>query len=101
MGCDEQNETMNSLVFLTLLALAVCATALKASYPTPPPTFEAADYFKWTTKYGESRRGEIAINFDGDDSINMTRVDLVGDAHARGYAHGYLLSHGEFLSSLN
>src|SRR5689334_14627340 len=83
------------LSVVALLASVVSGTV----YPEPPPTLDPKPYTTWN-KIGVkgSRRGDISVPFtnaDGTtDSVNMIRLDLVGDAKTRGYAHGYLLAKG-------
>jgi hypothetical protein len=60
--------------------------------------FEASEYTTWNQlrRVGKSRRAEIDISFkaaDGsDDQVQMVRLDLVGNAKERGFAHGSLLA---------
>ncbi len=88
------------LAFNFLISLLFVAQATAGTYAEPPPTFEAAQYTVWDklTIKG-SRKGTIHIPFTGadgqPDSVSMTRLDLVGDSHARGYAHGYLMAKGK------
>lgn len=46
---------------------------------------------------GKSKVGEIYIPFTAEDGssdfVQMSRLDLVGDARTRGYDHGYLMAH--------
>ena len=82
----------NMLKLVVTLCLAAAVHVL-ADYPAPPQTFDAHDYTKWSdVVVGESKRAEIDINFDGGDYIKLYRLDLVGDAKARGFAHGSLLA---------
>lgn len=82
---------MRLLCFLLLLGVLACIAA-------EPATYEAGDYTTWNRlrKVGDSKRGEIHVPLtttDGsEDSIDMVRLDLVGDAYTRGYAHGALLT---------
>lgn len=85
---------MNSI--LILLVLSIIAVAF-ASYPEPPPTFEASKWTTWERKtVAGSRRGAINVQFSdasgNPDFIKMTRLDLIGDATQRGFAHGALLA---------
>jgi len=82
-------------LLLALLAAVVSAT----DYPPAPQSFEAAKFTAWereNTEVAGSRRANIDVPFtaaDGSqDSIKMWRLDLVGDSHARGFAHGALLA---------
>jgi len=82
--------------FLSVLATVALVVA-QNTYPEPPATFEASKYTKWDLrKVGESRRGEIDVEFtaaDGTpDFVRMIRLDLVGDSKTRGIAHGALLA---------
>ncbi len=88
---------MKATFFAVILNFLLLPVALCATYQTPPPTFEAKEYTNWNNlkRAGKSRRGDIYVPFkanDGsDDFVSMTRVDLVGNAYDRGYAHGFLL----------
>jgi len=85
------------LMFLALV-LGVLACAFAANtYPAPPVTFAASKYTTWLkTKVGDSKRGEIDIQFQDSsgnpDYVKMVRLDLNGDAKTRGFAHGALLT---------
>jgi hypothetical protein len=85
--------------FAVLFAVPVVRST---TYKTPPPTLEAKDFTKWDNvkRSGNSRRAEIHAEFkaeDGsDDFVHMYRLDLVGTAYERGYAHGFLLSKGSY-----
>jgi hypothetical protein len=83
---------------LALLAAAcflqVCTAA---DYPPAPQSFDAAKFTAWEKQeVAGSRRANIDVSFtaaDGSqDTIKMWRLDLVGDSHARGFAHGALLA---------
>jgi len=80
------------LVFLALIAVVAATT-----YPEAPPIFEALPHTTWRKlRHEQSRVGDIQIPFTGEDGsadqVSMIRLDLVGDAKARGFAHGFLLS---------
>lgn len=86
------------LNFLVLATAALTATVTATEYPEPPQIF---DYSAQTTtwdkiKSGNSRVGKIDIPFVGtdgsEDAFQMTRLDLVGDAHTRGYDFGFLMA---------
>jgi len=81
-----------SLIGATFLVSSTSATV----YKEPPPTLDPKPYTTWQKSKLTSKRGEINIPFtntDGSsDSVNMIRLDLVGDSATRGYAHGYLLA---------
>ena len=82
-----------------LVTLVFAATAIAGTYKEAPPTFLAKDYSSWDLKKsGSSRRGKIQVDFKDaegkDDFVLLTRLDLVGDAKARGFAHGALLAKG-------
>lgn len=70
-------------------------------YPPAPATFEAKDYTQWTHKIKDARRATISVPFKdaegNDDSVEITRLDVVGDSYSRGYGHGYLLAKGKIL----
>lgn len=89
---------MNSFMLLCLvLGVLACAFASNNVYPEPQPTFEANKWTSWERKnVGGSRRGKIDVQFNdangNPDYIKMVRLDLIGDAHARGFAHGALLA---------
>lgn len=91
------------LSFLVLSCFCYNAQA-QADYATPPPTFEANLYTEWHDSHSDlkgSRRANIKVPFTNDsgesDSVDIIRVDLVGDeSYQRGYAHGYLLA-GEII----
>lgn len=63
-----------------------------------PPVFEARDYTSWTSvaSDGQSRRASVNVPFvngTGDeDNVFLVRLDLHGDATARGVAQGELLA---------
>lgn len=100
MLVPEHNEflTMKAIFTVIIAALATIST-LAATYPTPPPTFQAKEFTHWSLKRaGKSRRADINIDFkaeDGsDDYIHLYRLDLQGTAYERGYGHGYLMAKG-------
>lgn len=84
----------NFVLLLAVLAVAFAQT----EFPEPPPTFQAAEFTKWDEDFtvAKSRRSTIDVRFtaaDGSpDAIQMKRLDLVGDAKERGFAHGALLA---------
>lgn len=87
-------------------ALLVSATA--GTYPEPPATFEANAYTTWDqVGVAGSRKAEIYVPFtaaDGSsDFVRTQKLDLIGDGHARGYAHGYLMKNEitQFLRKLD
>ncbi len=90
------------LTFALLTAcLAASATAANV-YPEPPPTLDPKPYTTWDKlSHKGSRKGRISVPFTGSDgsadSVNMYRLDLVGDAKTRGYAHGYLMAKGKLV----
>ena len=74
-------------------------------YQEPPPTFDPKPNTVWDKlEHKGSKRGALNVKFTGTDgiadSVNMYRLDLVGDSHARGFAHGYLLAKGDFLENI-
>jgi len=77
---------------LSLLAVVAVAT----TYPEAPAIFDAIPHTTWGRRHEKSRVGEILVPFTAEDGsadqIKMIRLDLVGDAKTRGYAHGFLLS---------
>ena len=71
-----------------LALLAASASALPSSY-------KASDYTTFDRRsVSGSRRAQISIPVDAaaDDVIDMVRLDLVGDAKARGFAQGALIT---------
>jgi hypothetical protein len=84
--------------FINLVVLLAILACVYADYPEPPPTFEATKYTTWDTSFtaGNSRRSVVDIRFDDADGnpdyITMKRLDLVGTAKERGFAHGALLA---------
>ena len=81
------------VIVLSLLVLALVSVVL-ADYPAPPQTFNAADWTKWEdVSVKDSKRAMVDISFDGGDYIKLFRLDLVGDAKARGFAQGALMAH--------
>lgn len=90
-----------SMVLLALLAAVLSvATSLAQGnnkYPAPQPTFDADAYTTWhKLPAKKSRRADVQVRFQDaqgqEDYINLFRLDLVGDAYERGYAHGHLMS---------
>ena len=63
-----------------------------------PPVFEAGEYTSWTSvaSDGQSRRASVNVPFvngtGDDDNVFLLRLDLYGDATARGVAQGELLA---------
>ena len=88
---------MYSTLGLIVTAGVVSATSISptTTYVTPPPIFDALSHTTWSRTSANSRIGDITVPFtntDGnEDNIKMYRLDLVGDAHTKGYDHGYLL----------
>lgn len=87
---------MLTAAVLSALLFNVAAT----TYKEPPPTLDPKPYTVWDkVTIGGSKVGKINVPFTADDGsadeVFMKRVDLVGDASARGYAHGYLLAKGK------
>jgi hypothetical protein len=82
----------------SILSLGIIAvSSAQVDFQTPPPIFEASTYTTWDKKSVDgSRRGQIYVPFKdaqgNDDFVSMLRLDLVGDAKARGHAHGKLLA---------
>jgi len=76
----------------SLLCAALAGTAAATYYP---PILDPAPYTTWTGSYNGSKVAEVSVpftNIDGEaDSQDYARLDLVGDAAARGFAHGYLM----------
>jgi hypothetical protein len=89
---------MNFILIVLILGCVSFVALSQNVYPEPPPTFQAKEFTTWNNKkVGNSRRGEIHIPFtnptDGsNDFVSMTRVDLLGNAYDRGFAHGALLT---------
>lgn len=86
------------LFVVVALVIAAAAAAASSSYPPPQQTFTASKYTRFSPRdiVGKSRMGVIDVQFtaaDGSkDYIQMKRLDLVGDAKERGFAHGALLA---------
>ena len=81
--------------FIVLLVAVLIATSV--AYNTPGETFQASGYTKWDYKrVSGSKRAEVYVPFmdqnANQDYIKLFRLDLVGDAYARGFAHGALLT---------
>lgn len=76
---------------LFIFALVFCAIVQIQGFQNPPPTYEAKDYTTWYGTSGNSRVGSISIPAGDSDTINLYRLDLVGDAYTRGFDHGALL----------
>jgi hypothetical protein len=75
-----------------IVVLALFVVVAHAAYPTPPPTFDAKTYTTWApVDIHGSRKATIYVPFNGTDFVSMARIDLVGDAYTRGFAHGALL----------
>lgn len=83
-----------NIIFVVTLCHLLSVFIISAE---PGATYEASDHTKWNRlrKVGDSHRAEISVpfvNIDGnDDSIDLIRLDLVGDGYTRGFAHGSLL----------
>lgn len=79
-----------------LICLLVVVVALVCAYKEAPRTFEAKDFTRWGKFHEASKKGSIKVDFTDDagnaDVIELTRLDLVGDAKSRGIAHGALLA---------
>lgn len=83
-----------------IIAAVIACSAVATEYATPPPTFDPNPFTTWNKlEYKGSKRAQIKVPFtnaDGsEDSVEMIRLDLVGNSRARGYAHGYLLAKGK------
>lgn len=78
--------------------MAFAVSGVSASdYKTPPPTLDPKPYTEWVRTNGASRMGLIDVPFtnqdDGTiDNVHLYRLDLVGNAQERGFAHGALLA---------
>lgn len=84
--------------FCILFSYISCKAISSDVYPPPPPTFKASDYTTFDNNdINGSKRGLINvsyINSDGNnDYIKIIRLDLIGNSHERGFAHGALLAH--------
>lgn len=93
------------LSFALLSAVLVASATAANVYPEPPPTLDPQPHTTWE-KLGHkgSRKARINVPFTGPDgsadSVDMYRLDLVGDAKARGFAHGFLMAKGPHLLRL-
>jgi hypothetical protein len=81
-----------------LLQLLTIASLLVFSfgYDAPGQTFDAKSFTNWAKfNVKGSRKALIDVSFKddsgNDDYIKVVRLDLVGDAEARGFAAGSLL----------
>lgn len=87
-----------TLTSLLVASLFTCIFAVQSiDFKTPPPTFEASKFTTWDKRsISGSRKGKIYVSFkdsqQNDDYVAISRLDLVGDARSRGYAHGALLA---------
>lgn len=85
-----------------VVALLMTLKVAMGDYPEPPPIFQASPNTVWDDKEtAGSRRAQIHIPFTNTltgeaDTVDLIRLDLVGDAQERGFAHGALL-HREIL----
>lgn len=82
---------------LSLLATGFVLNGVLAEYPKPPPTLDPKPYTVWNKNYKDSRVGFIDVPFlneaDGsEDNVHLYRLDLVGNAYERGFAHGQLMA---------
>ena len=82
------------------VCLSVLALTSATDYPEPPPTFQASEYTTWKTlRHDKSKRADINVAYTdaagNPDTVDIFRVDLVGDAYNRGYGHGFLLHRGK------
>eukprot|EP00605_Chrysophyceae_sp_TOSAG23-4_P002433 GSChrysophyteH1.ASY1.ANO1.2692.1 assembled CDS len=85
------------LTFLLVLLSVLAVAFANADYPEPPQTFTASKYTTWDSEnVANSRRSVIDIQFKDangkDDFVKMERLDLVGTAKERGFAHGALIA---------
>jgi len=91
---------MNYLYVSFVLSSLLLILTVAQDFPAPSATFEASTYTKWQKKYESSKKALIDVEFTdvngSPDYIKMTRIDLVGNAAERGYAHGYLLANEIF-----
>jgi len=78
-----------------LCCVLVSGQNLKTDYQTPPPILEPET--EWYGRYQKSRVGKTVGSFvdaDGNaDSVNIYRLDLVGNTYERGFAFGHLMAH--------
>lgn len=67
-----------------------------AQYQIPPQQLDPTPFTEWSQTYGESKRADIHVPFvneDGtDDFVRLYRLDLVGNAYEKGFAHGALMA---------
>lgn len=77
----------------TVTLLFAATTKSGVSYPVPGATFDAKTYTTWSKFHKSgSKKGEVFVPVDGSgDYIKVYRLDLVGDAKARGLAQGSLM----------
>lgn len=85
------------MIFATaVLLFGYIQASLCLEYPPPPQQLDPTDFTDWSQTYGESRRADIHVPFtneDGsDDFVRLYRLDLVGNAYERGFAHGALMA---------
>jgi hypothetical protein len=90
---------MTKIALSSLLALATVGIVASTDYPAPQPTYEAGSFTTWDSKtIKNSKKAKIDVPItleDGSsDYISMYRLDLVGNDHERGFAHGYLMAKG-------
>jgi hypothetical protein len=81
------------LCFLVALSCVSLLFAASTEYPVPGATFDAKAFTTWSKIHSNgSKKGEVNVPVDSlGDYIKVLRLDLVGDAKARGIAHGSLM----------
>jgi hypothetical protein len=87
------------LPVLLLFCFSIVSRCIAADYPTPNPTYDAAQFTQWNpASVKNSKKANIYVPFvasDGsNDMISIYRLDLVGNDYERGYAHGFLMARG-------
>ena len=86
------DNTMLNHLIIALLTLVSVGTA----HADANPIFDPAPFTKWvaTSTDGLSRKAVVSVPFvnssGANDSVNLWRADLVGNAQQRGFAQGEL-----------
>jgi hypothetical protein len=81
-----------------LAALLLALLGADATNAAANPILDPAPFTKWVSTSGDglSRKAVLSVPFvnasGSDDSVNLWRVDLVGNAQQRGFAQGELLA---------
>jgi hypothetical protein len=76
-----------------LVALSALTVLFATEYAAPGATFDAKTYTTWSKIHSNgSKKGQVNVPVDeSGDYIKVFRLDLIGDAKARGIAQGSLM----------